>query len=327
MEGISHEACSLAGTLELGKLIAFWDDNGISIDGKVEGWFRDDTPKRFEAYGWHVIEVDGHNPDEIKIAIEAARAIYRQTVIDLLQNHHRFRLTQQGRQSLQSWRATRRRRGRAGTNRVELGAGSLSKYPKRFTRAGIISKLASYRKMPGSRKFAAYQEAHPELAAEFERRMHGDLPADWGDGIAGIYRRDRCGRAEKATRRASLATLEAIRRCCRSCLAVRPTSVVPTVPNGRASSRCVPKCHDANYINYGVREFGMSAMLNGIVLHGGFIPFGATFLVFSEYARNALRMAALDENPVVSSSIPMIRSGSAKMARPIRRLSRSRRCG
>jgi transketolase len=292
MEGISHEACSLAGTLELGKLIAFWDDNGISIDGKVEGWFRDDTPARFKAYGWHVMEVDGHDPDEIKIAIEAARAISAKptlicckTIIGYGSPNKAGSHTSHG--------------APLGEEEVALARIELNWDPAPFDiPQGLYQgwdhkEAGQIQEDDWNQKFSAYTEAHPELAAEFKRRMSGDLPQDWNQAAQAFITETDAAAPEKATRVSSLATLEAF------------SPLLPELIGGSADlggsngtewSGIKPmraEMYDANYINYGVREFGMSAMMNGIVLHGGFIPFGATFLVFSDYARNALRMAAL----------------------------------
>ena len=292
MEGISHEACSLAGTLELGKLIAFWDDNGISIDGKVEGWFRDDTPARFKAYGWHVMEVDGHDPDEIKIAIEAARAISAKpslicckTIIGYGSPNKAGSHTSHGAPLGEE---------EVALARIELNWESAPfDIPEGLYQGWDHKKEGQEQEDEWNQKFSAYAEAHPELAAEFKRRMSGDLPQDWSEAAQAFVIETDAAAPEKATRVSSLATLEAF------------SPLLPELfggsadlggSNGTEWSGFKPmraEMYDANYINYGVREFGMSAMMNGIVLHGGFIPFGATFLVFSEYARNALRMAAL----------------------------------
>ena len=292
MEGISHEACSLAGTLELGKLIAFWDDNGISIDGKVDGWFRDDTPARFKAYGWHVMEVDGHDPDEIKIAIEAARAISAKpslicckTIIGYGSPNKAGSHTSHGAPLGEE---------EVALARIELDWEPASfEIPEELYQGWDHKKAGQVQEDDWNQKFSAYAEVHPELAAEFKRRMSGDLPQDWNEAAQAFITETDEAAAEKATRVSSLATLEAF------------SPLLPELfggsadlggSNGTEWSGFKPmraEMHDANYINYGVREFGMSAMMNGIVLHGGFIPFGATFLVFSDYARNALRMAAL----------------------------------
>ena len=292
MEGISHEASSLAGTLGLGKLIAFWDDNGISIDGKVEGWFLDDTPKRFEAYGWHVVEVDGHNPDEIKIAIEAARAITAKPSLICCK-------------TIIGFGAPNKAGGHAchgaplGEDEVALARIELNWEHEAFVVPDKVYKGWDHREKgrvqeeAWQQKLTDYQTEHPELAAEFERRVKRELPENWEEAAQAFIAEVDEAAETRATRQASLAAIEAY------------SPLLPELFGGSADLGCSnltewsgfkpmrAESPDANYINYGVREFGMSAMLNGIVLHGGFIPFGATFLVFSEYARNALRMAAL----------------------------------
>jgi transketolase len=292
MEGISHEACSLAGTLGLGKLVAFWDDNGISIDGKVEGWFLDDTPKRFEAYGWHVVEVDGHNPDEIKIAIEAARAITAKPSLICCK-------------TVIGYGSPNKAGGHAchgaplGEDEVALARVELNWEHEPFVVPDKVYKGWDHREKgqaqekAWNQKFTDYKAEHPELAAEFERRVNRELPDHWEEEAQAFIAEVDEAAETRATRQASLAAIEAY------------SPLLPELfggsadlggSNGTEWSGFKPmraESPDANYINYGVREFGMSAMLNGIVLHGGFIPFGATFLVFSDYARNALRMAAL----------------------------------
>ena len=292
MEGISHEACSLAGTLGLGKLIAFWDDNGISIDGKVEGWFLDDTAKRFEAYGWHVVEVDGHDPDSIKIAIEAARAITAKPSLICCK-------------TIIGYGSPNKAGGHAchgaplGEDEVALARIELNwehpafEVPEEVYQGWDHRKAGQVQEDSWKLKFEAYRDAHPELAAEFERRIDRELPQSWEEEARAFIAELDEAAETRATRQASLAAIEAY------------SPLLPELfggsadlggSNGTEWSGFKPmraESPDANYINYGVREFGMSAILNGIVLHGGFIPFGATFLVFSDYARNALRMAAL----------------------------------
>jgi transketolase len=292
MEGISHEACSLAGTLGLGKLIAFWDDNGISIDGKVEGWFLDDTPARFEAYGWHVIEVDGHDADEIKIAIEAARAITAKPSLICCK-------------TIIGFGSPNKAGGHAchgaplGEEEVALARIELNwehpafEIPEEVYKGWNHHDRGQHQEDAWTQKFSDYKDGHLELAIEFERRINGELPHQWQEAAqAFIVGLDEAAE-DKATRQASLASIEAY------------SPLLPELFGGSADLGCSnltewsgfkpmqAESPAANYVNYGVREFGMSAILNGIVLHGGFIPFGATFLVFSEYARNALRMAAL----------------------------------
>ncbi len=292
MEGISHEACSLAGTLGLGKLIAFWDDNGISIDGKVEGWFLDDTARRFEAYGWHVVEVDGHDPDEIKIAIEAARAISAKPSLLCCKTIIGYGAPNKA--------GTHGCHGAPlGEEEIALARDELNWEHEAFVIPDEVYQGWDHRQAgqaaedTWNKKFAQYSEAHPELAAEFERRMERELPRNWEESMQAFIAQLDEAAESKATRQASLATLEAI------------SPLLPELfggsadlggSNGTEWSGHKPiraEMPDANYVNYGVREFGMSAMMNGIVLHGGFIPYGATFLVFSDYARNAVRMAAL----------------------------------
>jgi len=292
MEGISHEACSLAGTLGLGKLIAFWDDNGISIDGKVEGWFLDDTAKRFEAYGWHVVEVDGHDPDSIKIAIEAARAITAKPSLICCK-------------TIIGYGSPNKAGGHAchgaplGEEEVALARIELNwehpafEVPEEVYQGWDHRRAGQVQEDSWIQKFEAYREAHPELAAEFERRINRELPQSWEEEARAFIAELDEAAETKATRQASLAAIEAY------------SPLLPELfggsadlggSNGTEWSGFKPMRAEspaANYINYGVREFGMSAILNGITLHGGFIPFGATFLVFSDYARNALRMAAL----------------------------------
>jgi len=292
MEGISHEACSLAGTMGLGKLIAFWDDNGISIDGHVTGWFTDDTPLRFEAYRWHVVrDVDGHNPDAIRRALDEARSVSDRpslicckTIIGYgapnLAGSHDCHGAPLGEDEIA---ATRENIGwsyppfevpddiYAGWNAQDKGA-----------RAEADWNAA----------FSAYRETHPEPAAEFERRMAGELPADWGSKAKAFIAAVNDKAETIASRKASQNSLNGY------------GPLLPELLGGSADlagsnltiwsgSEDINKGNGGNYIYYGVREFGMSAIMNGIALHGGFIPYGATFLMFSEYARNALRMAAL----------------------------------
>ncbi|HEB82820.1 MAG TPA: transketolase [Gammaproteobacteria bacterium] len=292
MEGISHEACSLAGTLGLGKLIAFWDDNGISIDGHVEGWFSDDTPKRFEAYGWHVIpDVDGHDPESIAKAVEMAKAMTDKPTMICCKTEIGF-----GSPNKAGSHACHG--APLGEEEVNLTKAALGwdhgpfEVPKEIYDGWDAKDKGAKAEAEWNEKFAAYKAEYPELAAEYERRMAGDLPADWAQKSADYIAAVNAEAKSPATRQASLAAIEAY------------SPAVPELFGGSADLGCsnltewsgykpMISHEDANYINYGVREFGMSAIMNGISLHGGLIPFGATFLMFSEYARNALRMAAL----------------------------------
>ena len=292
MEGISHEACSLAGTLGLGKLIAFWDDNGISIDGHVEGWFTDDTPKRFESYGWHVIaDVDGHDPEAIQRAIDTAKAMTDKPTMICCKTTIGF-----GSPNKAGSHACHG--APLGEDEINLTKAALGwdhgpfEVPEDVYAGWNAKEKGAAAEAAWNDKFAAYKSAYPELAAEFERRMAGDLPADWAEKSAAYIAQVNADAKSPATRQASLASIEAY------------SPMVPEMFGGSADLGCsnltewsgykpMINNEEANYLNYGVREFGMSAIMNGISLHGGLIPFGATFLMFSEYARNALRMAAL----------------------------------
>lgn len=292
MEGISHEACSLAGTLGLGKLIAFWDDNGISIDGHVDGWFTDNTPARFEAYGWHVIaDVDGHDPAAIQKAVETAKAMTDKPTMICCKTTIGFGSPNKaGSHSCHG--------APLGEEEINLTKAALGwdhgpfEVPADVYGGWDAKAKGVAAENAWNDKLAAYKQAFPELAAEFERRMNGELPADWAKNSAAYIAKVNDEAKSPATRQASLASIEAY------------SPVVPELFGGSADLGCSNltewsgyKPMDANevsnYVRYGVREFGMSAIMNGIALHGGLIPFGATFLMFSEYARNALRMAAL----------------------------------
>ena len=292
MEGISHEVCSLAGTLGLGKLVVFYDDNGISIDGDVEGWFTDDTPKRFEAYGWQVIaNVQGHDPAAIEGAIQAAMAdagrptlICCKTVIGAgapnKQGGHDVHGAPLGADEV-------------GATRQHIGWNHPPfEVPQEVYDAWNARGQGGAREADWNRRFAAYADAHPELAAEFSRRMAGELPADWASDVAAFVGQVTQQAKTIASRKASQNAIAAL------------APGLPELIGGSADlagsnltlwpgARGVSRTSGGNYIYYGVREFGMAAIGNGLGLHGGLIPYTATFLMFSEYARNALRMAAL----------------------------------
>lgn len=292
MEGISHEACSLAGTLGLGKLICFYDDNGISIDGHVEGWFTDDTPKRFEAYGWHVVpNVNGHDPIAIEAAIEAAKQagskpsmICCKTVIGMgspnKADTHEVHGAALGDTEIAATRP------HIGWNHLPF------EIPQEVY--AMWDGRAKGKKLEAewNNKFAEYQEKYPAESAEFTRRMSGELPADWREHVDGLIGRVNAKQETIASRKASQNAIEGL------------APSLPELVGGSADlagsnltlwsgSKAISQGTGGNYIYYGVREFGMSAVMNGLSLHGGIIPYGATFLMFSEYARNALRMAAL----------------------------------
>jgi transketolase len=293
MEGISHEACSLAGTLGLGKLIALWDDNGISIDGKVVNWFAEDTPKRFEAYGWNVIrDVDGHNADAVSAAIAKAKNF----------NNNKPTLIAcktaigQGSPNM------------AGTDKVHgspLGANEIAatraaigwsyepfEIPADVYQSWDAKKRGAQAESAWEKSFAAYSKSFPKEASELKRRMKGELSADFDKAVEGLLA-DCAAKAETiATRKASQNAIEALAKGTPEFMG---GSADLTGSNLTNWSTCQPVRANSwgNHINYGVREFAMSAIMNGITLHGGYIPFGGTFLTFSDYSRNALRMAAL----------------------------------
>ncbi|CDT18996.1 transketolase [Vibrio coralliirubri] len=292
MEGISHEACSLAGTLGLGKLVAFWDDNGISIDGEVEGWFSDDTPKRFEAYGWHVIPaVDGHDSDAINAAIEAAKADPRPTLICT--------------KTIIGFGSP----NKAGTHDCHgapLGADEITatkaalgwehgpfEIPADIAAEWNAKEAGAAKEAAWNAKFDAYAAAYPELAAEFKRRTNGELPAEWEEKANAIIADLQANPANIASRKASQNALEAFGQMLPEFMGGSADLAPSNLTMWSGSKSLEATDFSGNYIHYGVREFGMTAIMNGIALHGGFVPYGATFLMFMEYARNAMRMAAL----------------------------------
>ncbi|ENP8320383.1 TPA: transketolase [Vibrio vulnificus] len=292
MEGISHEACSLAGTLGLGKLIAFWDDNGISIDGHVEGWFSDDTPKRFESYGWHVIPaVDGHDAEAINAAIIAAKADPRPTLICTKtiigfgspnkSGSHDCHGAPLGAEEIA---ATRKELG------WEHGPFEI---PQEVYAEWSAKEAGAAKEAAWNEKFAAYEAAYPELAAEFKRRVNGELPAQWEEKANQIIADLQANPANIASRKASQNALEAFGKMLPEFMGGSADLAPSNLTMWSGSKSLEANDFSGNYIHYGVREFGMTAIMNGIALHGGFVPYGATFLMFMEYARNAMRMAAL----------------------------------
>lgn len=293
MEGISHEVCSLAGTLGLGKLITFYDDNGISIDGQVEGWFADDTPKRFEAYGWQVIpDVDGHDPEQLVAAIEAARADTARPTLICCKTVIGF--------------GSPNKQGTEGVHGAPLGAEEIIaaretlswehgafEVPSDIYESWNARAKGQQHEDDWLQRFADYQEAYPSEATEFVRRVNGELPADFAakaqDYIHGAQQA-----AEKvATRKASQNSIEAFAPMLPELLGGSADLMHSNLTNWSGSKPLTADDASGNYVFYGVREFGMSAAMNGVALHGGFIPYGGTFLMFMEYARNAIRMAAL----------------------------------
>jgi len=298
MEGISHEVCSLAGTLGLNKLIAFYDDNGISIDGEVHGWFTDDTPRRFEAYGWQVIRnVDGHDADEIQMAIETARKSDRPTLICCKTIIGFGSPNKQGKEESHG--------AALGDAEIALTREALGwkhgpfEIPAEIYAEWDAKQKGADAENEWNKRFAAYETEFPALASEFKRRMAGELPADFADKASEFIR-------EVATKGETIASRKASQNCLN---AFGP--LLPELLGGSADlagsnltlwKGCKPVvAEDAsgNYMYYGVREFGMAAIMNGVALHGGLIPYGATFLMFMEYARNAVRMSALMKQRVL----------------------------
>ncbi len=291
MEGISHEVCSLAGTLRLSKLIVLYDDNGISIDGKVDGWFRDDTPKRFDAYGWNVIpNVDGHDAKAVDAAIAAAKKSDRPTLICCKTVIGKGAPTMQGTDKVHG--AALGDAEIAATRAAidwphapfEIPADVYSAWDAKAKGATLQSDWTS--------KFKAYQEKYPSDAAELLRRMKGELPANFDKAVSDLIAACIEKKETIATRKASQNAIQALAQVLPEFLGGSADLTGSNLTNWKECV-AVRAGHPGNHVNYGVREFGMSAIMNGVALHGGFIPFGATFLTFSDYSRNALRMAAL----------------------------------
>jgi transketolase len=292
MEGISHEACSLAGTMKLGKLIAFYDDNGISIDGHVEGWFTDDTAKRFEAYHWHVIRgIDGHDPDAVKAAIEEARKVTDKPSLLLCKTVIAF--------------GSPNKAGTHGAHGAALGDDEVAatrkhigwnyppfEIPQDIYAQWDAKEAGKAKEKAWNDKFAAYAKAYPQLAAEFDRRVSGELPANWQSEAQKYIEELQAKPANIASRKASQNTLESFGKILPEFLG-GSADLAPSNLTMWSGSKSIGDDQAGNYIHYGVREFGMTAITNGIALHGGFLPYSATFLMFVEYARNAVRLAAL----------------------------------
>jgi transketolase len=293
MEGVSHEACSLAGTLGLGKLIAFYDDNGISIDGEVEGWFTDDTPKRFEAYGWQVIPaIDGHDADALFAAVEAAKANTDQPTLICCKTIIGF--------------GSPNKEGKEDCHGAPLGADEIALVRKQldWTHGAFDIPTDIYEEWNArdagddaeqiwNQAFNAYHKAHPELATELLRRVAGDLPADFEVQAQAYVEQLQAEGSTIASRKASQNTINAFGPMLPELLGGSADLAGSNLTKWAGTKGITKDDASGNYVYYGVREFAMSAMMNGMALHGGFIPYGATFLVFMEYARNAVRMAAL----------------------------------
>ncbi|WP_024549203.1 transketolase [Siccibacter turicensis] len=292
MEGISHEVCSLAGTLGLGKLIGFYDHNGISIDGETEGWFTDDTAKRFEAYNWHVVhEIDGHDPQALKQAIEEAQRVTDKPSLIICRTVIGFGSPNKAGKEEAHGAAL-------GDEEVALTRKQLGwnyppfEIPKEIYQAWDARERGQQQESAWNEKFAAYEKAHPELAREFTRRMSGGLPENWEQLTRDYIKKLQAEPAKIASRKASHNALNEYGPVLPEFLGgsadLAPSNL--TIWSGSVSLKEDPA---GNYIHYGVREFGMTAIANGIAHHGGFVPYTATFLMFVEYARNAARMAAL----------------------------------
>ncbi len=299
MEGISHEVCSFAGTQKLGKLIALYDDNGISIDGKTRGWFIDDTPRRFEAYGWHVIpRVDGHDADAISKAIAAARAERERPTLICCQTIIGWGAP--NKQGSQSMHGEAMGEAEVAATRRNLGWNHPPfEIPADIKAAWDCRPRGAKAEQDWQGRFQQYKAAFPELAAEFERRMRGELPAGFASLAKSETAKAQAAGASLATRQSSQAALNAIGPLLPELIG-GSADLTPSNGTLRKDSTILSAQNPAgNYLHYGVREFGMSAMMTGLCLHGGFIPYGGTFLTFSDYARNAVRMAALMRQGVV----------------------------
>lgn len=299
MEGISHETCSLAGTLGLGKLVAFWDDNGISIDGEVEGWFSDDTPARFESYGWHVIRgVDGHSPDAIIAAIEAAKAESSKPTLICCKTVIGYGSPNKG--GSHDCHGAPLGDDEIVAAREFLGWNhSAFEVPDDVYASWSAKDKGATEQSAWVAKFDAYAAVYPELAGELKRRLAGDLPTDWDAKSQQYIQSLQDTPASIATRKASQNTLNAFGPLLPEFMGGSADLAGSNLTIWSGSKGLTNEDANGNYIFYGVREFGMSAIMNGIALHDGFVPYGATFLMFMEYARNAIRMAALMKTPSI----------------------------
>ena len=298
MEGVSHEACSLAGTLKLGKLIAFWDDNGISIDGKTSGWFAEDTALRFQAYGWHVQKVDGHDPEAVAEAVRQAQNEKEKPSIICCKTVIGF--------GSPNKEGTQKCHGSPlGDEEILLAKEKLGwnygpfEIPEDIYAAWNAREAGAAKEEAWKKLFEGYRKEYPDLAAELERRLSRRLPKDWAEKSVAYIRDLQANPVKVATRKASQNTLNVFGPMLPEFLG----GSADLAPSNRTmfdgSVSITPDNASGNYVHYGVREFGMSAIMNGVWLHGGFIPYGATFLIFMEYAKNAVRMSALMKLPVI----------------------------
>jgi transketolase len=299
MEGVSHEACSLAGTLKLGKLIAFYDDNGISIDGEVHGWFTEDTPGRFEAYGWHVVRgVDGHDSDAVQAAIKEAKAANDRPSLICCKTIIGF--------------GAPNKQGTEATHGAALGAEEVAAarkqldwphapfvVPEDIGKAWDARARGADREAQWRKRFEQYRSAHPQLAHEYERRIKGELPASWRDAVSAFIAQAGQAGGALATRQSSQQALNAYGPHLPELLGGSADLTGSNNTNRKDSRVITAEDFSGNYLHYGVREFGMASIMNGVALHGGFIPYGGTFLVFSDYMRNGIRMSALMRQRVI----------------------------
>ncbi|EKD91571.1 MAG: hypothetical protein ACD_29C00484G0001, partial [uncultured bacterium] len=299
MEGISHEVCSLAGTLKLGKLIVFYDDNQISIDGKVEGWFTDNTPLRFQSYGWHVIpNINGHDSEEVSKAIAAAQSVTDKPTIICCK-------------TIIGW-GSPNKAGTAKTHGEALGDTEILAVrknlnwshapfviPKEFYQAWDAREKGKEREQAWQTLFADYAKKHPQLASEFTRRAEKQLPANWNEQIYALVDEMQQKKESMATRKASQICINHLAKILPELMGGSADLTVSNLTHWQDVKTFSADTPEGRYIFYGVREFGMSAIMNGIALHGGIVPFGGTFLTFSDYARNAIRLAALMRQRVI----------------------------
>lgn len=299
MEGVSHEVSSLAGTLGLGKLIVFYDDNGISIDGEVQGWFTDDTTKRFESYGWQVLAVDGHDADQVNQAIKAARADSARPTLIRCKTVIGF--------------GSPGKSGTSGIHGAPLGAEEIEatrkalgwehapfEVPEAIQSDWDARERGIQAESEWKERMTRYEEAHPELAVELVRRLKGELPGDFAARADDVIAKFNAAEENLATRKASQNAIAAFNEALPELLGGSADLTGSNLTMWSGSQPVSADKADGNYIYYGVREFGMSAIMNGIALHGGFIPYGGTFLIFMEYARNAVRMGALMKQHVIN---------------------------
>jgi len=298
MEGVSHEACSLAGTLKLGKLIAFWDDNGISIDGKTSGWFAEDTALRFQAYGWHVQKVDGHDPEAVAEAVRQAQNEKEKPSIICCKTVIGF--------GSPNKEGTQKCHGSPlGDEEILLAKEKLGwnygpfEIPEDIYAAWNAREAGAAKEEAWKKLFEGYRKEYPDLAAELERRLSRRLPKDWAEKSAAYIRELQANPVKVATRKASQNTLNVFGPMLPEFLGGSADLAPSNLTMFDGSVSITPDNASGNYVHYGVREFGMSAIMNGVWLHGGFIPYGATFLIFMEYAKNAVRMSALMKLPVI----------------------------